>query len=80
MQDGPLYHRAKKIAKWLKEVDIRFFYWPDNSMDINPIKNCWNCMKECFAIYDIYSVPQLTDEIKKLWTAEISLYFFLGTC
>ena len=45
MQNGGPAHRTKLITKWFKERDIPVLEWLGNSLDLNPIENVWNMMK-----------------------------------
>jgi hypothetical protein len=41
-------------------------------LDLNPIENAWNFMKNKLSTKDIFSVPKLKEAILKMWTQDIS--------
>ena len=49
---------------------------PENSPDLNPIKNCWNYIKDKLKNKDIGSLDKLVFEIKSLWTTDITQSYF----
>lgn len=72
LQDGAPCHASKRVKSFLQDKPFQVIDWPGNSPDLNPIENCWNYMKTKLKKQDISSVPKLTQEIKMLWTMELS--------
>ncbi len=48
LQDGVPCHKSKVVMNFLKGSQGQFSImdWPGNSLDLNPIKNCWSYMKK----------------------------------
>ncbi len=67
LQDGAPCHASKKTKAFLAEQPFSVMDWPGNSLDLNPIENLWNIMKDGLKSKDIGSIPKLQAELKKLW-------------
>ena len=33
-------HKARKVTRYLKQKQMNILEWPENNLDLNPIKNC----------------------------------------
>lgn len=76
LQDGAPCHKAKKVTNFLKDKPFEVMDWPGNSPDLNPIENAWSYMKNQLRKKDISSVPKLSEEIKLMWTKDMSRAYF----
>lgn len=45
MQDSDPKHASTLVKNWFPAERIYIFDWPEQSPDINPIKNLWNEVK-----------------------------------
>ena len=45
MYDGAPCHWAKSMKNFLQEKNVDILNWPENSPDLNTIKNLWHVMK-----------------------------------
>ena len=73
LQDGAPCHRSKIVMEWFRNrPNIRLIDWPGNSPDLNPIENCWAWMKSQLANCQATSIPQLEEEIMRLWVYRMS--------
>ena len=71
--DGAPCHRSKIVMEWFrKRPNIRLIDWPGNSPDLNPIENCWAWMKSQLKDCQATSIPQLEEEIMRLWVFKMS--------
>ena len=43
--DNAPYHKAYITIAQFQENNIKLLKWPANSLDFNPIKSVWNCIK-----------------------------------
>jgi hypothetical protein len=73
LQDGAPCHASKRIKTFLAQQDFQVIDWPGNSLDLNPIENCWNHLKNMLKKKDTSSVPKLISAIKELWTQELTI-------
>ena len=61
------------VKEWFRQrPNIKLIDWPGNSPDLNPIKNCWAWMKSQLQDCQATSIPQLEEEIMRLWDFKIS--------
>ena len=44
--DGAGYHRCKKVAKEAKDLNVKLFFLPPYSPNLNPIERLWKVMNE----------------------------------
>ena len=72
MQDGTPCHRSKIVSEFLKEKKIKVLNWPSNSLDLNPIENLWEVLKNKVADKQPSSAKDLKDDIKEVWIRELS--------
>ena len=72
MQDGAPCHRSKIVSEFLKEKKIKVLDWPNNSLDLNPIENLWEVLKNKVADKQPSSAKDLEDAIKEVWICELS--------
>jgi hypothetical protein len=72
LHDGAPCHASKRIKEYLADKPFTIIDWPGNSLDLNPIENCWNDMKEKLKSKDTGSIEKLTREIKILFTTDLS--------
>ena len=45
MYDVAPYHRSKIVTQFLTKNHIKILDWPENSPNLNPIKNLWSKVK-----------------------------------
>ena len=72
MQEGSPCHRYKIVSEFLKERKIKVFEWPGNSLDLNPIENLWEILKNKVADKQPSSAKDLEDATKEVWIRELS--------
>ena len=70
--DSAPIHRAKKVAKWKDENQIKSLPWVGNSPDLNPIENLWKILKLNIAQYKPSNLTELKRAVIKVWRTEIS--------
>ena len=59
--------------EWFRQrPNIQLIDWPGNSPDLNPIENCWAWMKSQLKDCQATSIPQLEEEIMRLWLFRMS--------
>ena len=72
-QDNARPHTAKKTLRFLKEKGINLLEdWPPYSPDLNVIEYVWSIMKRRLSANPVKSIPQMKQEIIKVWN-ELSL-------
>jgi transposase len=59
-------HSSKRIKDILADKKLEVIDWPGNSLDLKPIENCWNYIKEKLKRKDTGSLPKLIREINVL--------------
>ncbi|KAI1000535.1 hypothetical protein K3495_g7657 [Podosphaera aphanis] len=74
MQDNAPSHKAAQTMRELSERQITPIEWPPYSLDLNPIENVWNMMKNYiqFKYPDLgegrqRSQDELRDMVKESW-------------
>ena len=73
LQDGAPCHRSKLTTAFLKDnADFAIMDWPGNSLDLNPIENVWNWIKNKLQEKDTGSVPKLIAAIKEVWCMDMT--------
>ena len=40
-QDSAPCNKVKAVTKWFQDKNVNKLQWPENSLDLNPIKNLW---------------------------------------
>jgi hypothetical protein len=70
LHDGAPCRASKRIKEYLADKPFNIIDWLGNSPDLNPIKNCWNYMKE--RSKDTGWIEKVTRAIKILWTTDLS--------
>ena len=75
MQDGDSVHRSRVVKKWLKDNHVPVLECPRNSLDLNPIENAWNYMKN--KVQETYStnIQTLKEVLIKLWVPIYAEHF-----
>ena len=63
--DNARIHTAKKIVKFLQDINVDVIKWPSNSPDIAPIENIFGWMKKHLEKRDIRTIPKLKREVRK---------------
>jgi hypothetical protein len=71
LHDSAPCYASKHIKDILAEQPFQVIDWPGNSLDLNPIENCWNQPENLLEKKDVSSVPKLTATIRQLWTEEL---------
>ena len=67
MQDGDPAHRSRVVKKWLKDNHVPVLECPRNSLDLNPIENAWNYMKNKVQEAHSTNIQTLKEVPMKLW-------------
>jgi hypothetical protein len=62
LQDSVPCHASKRRKTFLVQQNFQVIDWPGNSLDLNPIENCWNHLKNMLK-KDTSSIPKLTSAI-----------------
>ncbi|KAF4622542.1 hypothetical protein D9613_008979 [Agrocybe pediades] len=68
-QDNAPSHRSKTTRQWFSDNQVRLFYHPPNSPDLNPIERVWWEIKK--RLKDREQIPttaeQLIVAVKEIW-------------
>ena len=67
MHDGAPCHKAKKVTKFLSDLDLSVLPWPGNSPDMNPIENLWSIVKKKIRKTNITTKTQLIETLINIW-------------
>ena len=71
--DAALPASVTIVMEWFRNrPNICLIDWPGNSPDLNPIENCWAWMKSQLKDCQATSIPQLKEEIMRLWVYRMS--------
>ena len=76
MHDSAPCHKARKITRYLEQKQISILEWLGNSLDLNPIGNCWHKMKKKMSKKKTPNLEILQEELKKMWCEEMSTEYF----
>ena len=76
MQDGAPAHRSKVVKKWLKDNHVPVLECLENSLDLNPIENAWNYMKNKVQEAHSTNIQTLKKVLMKLWVHIDAEYFW----
>ena len=76
MQDNAPCHKFKKVTNFLQQQKIRVLDWPGNSLDLNPIENCWQKMKNIMKQKKTPNLETLKLELTRVWCQKMSLDYF----
>jgi transposase len=70
-QDGASCHTATLTKRWLTRKKIKFFDWPPQSADLNPIEHLWDEVDRRLRDLpgQISSEKDLWEKIQKVWQA-----------
>ena len=73
-QDNAPAHSSDSTRKWFKQKNIKLYYHPPNSPDLNPIEHIWGIMKNRLRKQNIRfsSQDELKNKLTSLWS-EIDL-------
>lgn len=66
-EDNDPKHRSKLCSAWKQQNNVITMKWPAMSPDANPIENVWSYMKMKLKGKPVYTVKQLSFQIKKIW-------------
>ena len=66
-EDNDPKHRSKLCSAWKTQNNVTTMEWPAMSPDANPIENIWSYIKMKLKGKPVYTVKQLTFQIKKIW-------------
>jgi len=66
-EDNDPKHRSKLCRAWKDENNVTTMEWPAMSPDVNPIESVWSYMKIKLKRKPVYTVKQLSIQIKKIW-------------
>ena len=81
MMDGAPCHQTKAVKKWVGEAGIEILGpWSGNSLDLNPIENCWVLLKQKVVAHNPTSLSDLKQAIKQVWMNEISVNYCEKLC
>ena len=76
MHDSVLCHKARKVTRYLEQKQINIIKWPGNSLDSNPIENCWHKMKKTMSKKKTINLGALKEELKKVWCQKMTIEYF----
>ena len=76
MQDGDPAHRSRVVKKWLKDNPVPVLECPEKSLDLNPIENAWNNMKNKVHEAHFTNIQTLNEVLMKLWVPIYAEYFW----
>ena len=76
MNDSAPCHKARKVTKYLDQKQINILEWPKNSLNLNPIENCWHKMKKTMSEKKTTNLGALKEELKKVWCQEMTIKYF----
>jgi hypothetical protein len=68
-EDNDPKHRSRLCKAWKEENGVVTMDWPSQSPDANPIENVWGIMKSHLAGKRIFTLKQLSYQIKKIWNS-----------
>ena len=66
-EDNDPKHRSKLCRAWKDGNNVTAMEWSAMSPDANPIENVWSYMKMKLKGKPVYTVKQLSFQIKKIW-------------
>lgn len=66
-QDNAPCHKAKKVMRFLHDLDVQVMPWPARSPDLNPIENLWSWIDRQLLNYSIETTEQLKDVLPQIW-------------
>jgi len=67
LHDSAPCHRSKVMTNFLEQKRIQRLEWPGNSLDLDPIKNLWNFMKNKVSEKHPSSLDALQTAIELVW-------------
>ena len=68
-QDNDLKHTSHVVKEFIAENRICVMDWPSNSLDLNPIKNMWQIMKDNVEKRMPQNIDELTRFLAEEWEA-----------
>ena len=77
LHDSAPCHRSKVMTNFLEQKRIQRLEWPGNSLDLDPIKNLWNFMKNKVSEKHPSSLDALQTAIELVWVRVLQ---FLRWC
>ena len=69
-------HKARKVTTDFEQKQMNIFEWPGNSLDLNPIENCWHKIKKTMSEKKTTNLGTLKEELKKVLCQEITAKYF----
>ena len=66
IHDSAPCHKARKITRYFEQNTISFLECLGNSLDLNPIENCWHKMKKNLSKEKTPNLEILQEELKKV--------------
>ncbi|RLU21130.1 hypothetical protein DMN91_005503 [Ooceraea biroi] len=66
-EDNDPKHRSKLCSAWKQQNNVTTMEWPAMSPDVNPSENVLSYMKMKLKGKPVYTVKQLSFQIKKIW-------------
>jgi len=66
-KDNDPKHRSKLCKAWKDENNVTTMEWPAMFPDANSIENVWSYMKMKLKRKSVYTMKQLSIQIKKIW-------------
>ena len=76
MQDEVSCHRSKIVTNCFRVYKFTLLKWPENSLDLNPIKNFWTVLKDKVTEKHSSNIPAFIEAIKLVWISETPKKFF----
>ena len=65
-QDFAACHKSKAVMQWFQTKDVNVLIWPENSPDLNLIKNLWTMIKQKVSRSNPGSLEELKQIIKEV--------------
>ena len=70
-QDSAPCHKSKAVMQWFQTKDVNVLNWPENSPDLNLIKNLWTMIKQKVSRSNPGSLEEQKQIIKEVWCKHI---------
>lgn len=71
MHGGASFYRSKVFSEFLRKLKIKVLEWSRNSLDLNPIENLWDILKNKVGDKQPSSAEHLWKIIKEPWVKDL---------